>query len=723
MTVLQTRRKESAREIGTRTYRVAIAGNPNTGKTTVFNALTGLRQKVANYPGVTVEKKTGMLISPAADIVEVIDLPGLYSLIPKSLDDQITIDTLLSIRGEKPLDMVVVVADATNLSRNLFLVSQIAELGFPSVLALNMSDNAVKIGLTIDSDALSAELNMPVIPVVANKRKGISQLRKAIFSGLRPQPLTAHPRESLIFSDDIDEIVSPVIPVFHDHFGENQAAARAQAIRVISSEEALLHWAGQANGTMQLAPETLEARIRQVRENLTQAGLTWQTIEIDARYAWIDALYKRVVSREKVMPPDFSERLDRVLTHRIGGPIIFVAIFAFVFQSIFSWAELPMAMIEESVSWFGEIVATIIPEGVIQSLLVEGVIGGVGAVLVFLPQILFLFFFLSLLEDSGYLARVAFMVDRVMVKLGLSGRSVIPLLSSFACAIPGIMATRTIQNWRERLISIMIAPFMSCSARLPVYTLMIGAFVSGGAIFGIFSYSAITLLAMYLLGIVAAIGAALVFKKFLMTGQAPTSFVMELPPYRLPSLRWTFMQMLERASIFIKDAGKIILAISVILWFLASYPRNEGIIDGGARIQQSYAGQLGKMIEPVIEPLGFDWKMGIGIITSFAAREVLVSTLATIYSVEGSDETSTTLREALRNDRDPETGEPVYSTLVAISLMVFYVLACQCMATLAVVKRETNSWRWPVIMLVYMTVLAYLASLVVYQGGLWLGFG
>jgi ferrous iron transport protein B len=418
-------------------------------------------------------------------------------------------------------------------------------------------------------------------------------------------------------------------------------------------------------------------------------------------------------------------RLDRVLTHRIAGPMFVLALFALIFQTIFSWAEGPMDAIEGGIGALGEYVVTRMPEGMLQSLIVDGIIAGVGAVLVFLPQILFLFFFLALLEDTGYMARVAFLMDRLMKGLGLSGRSVIPLLSSFACAIPGIMATRTIASWKERLVTIMIAPLMSCSARLPVYILMIGAFIPDTPVLGIFSLSGITLLAMYLLGIAGAIGAALVFKWFFMPDAPSTTFIMELPPYRRPSLRWVLLQMYERAKVFITDAGQIILAISIVLWFLASYPKPDDydMVSARERIQQSYAGQLGHWIEPAIEPLGFDWKLGIGLITSFAAREVMVSTLATIYNVEKADETSVDLRTALQNETDPATGEPIYTPLVAISLMVFFVFACQCMATVAIVKRETNSWRWPIIMIAYMTILAYIASFAVYQGGRFFGFG
>ncbi|RMF65410.1 MAG: ferrous iron transport protein B [Calditrichaeota bacterium] len=463
--------------------------------------------------------------------------------------------------------------------------------------------------------------------------------------------------------------------------------------------------------------------VTETRAALTEQQVTWSTLETDFRYRRIDQIYQRVVRETKSEELTFSERLDKILTHRIAGPLIFIFIFALIFQTIFTWAEVPMNAIEQFVGWVGTQIALVMPPGVLQDLIVNGAIAGVGAVLVFLPQILFLFFFLSLLEDSGYMARIAFIMDRFMRGVGLSGRSVIPLLSSFACAVPGIMATRTIQNTRDRLITIMIAPFMSCSARLPVYVLMIGAFIPASRVLGIFTLPGLTLLSMYLLGIVAAIVAALVMKRLAGKGQKPSTFVMELPPYRRPSLRWTSLQMVERAKIFVRDAGRVILAISIVLWFLASYPRPKQDMNPSTAIRHSYAGQIGHVMEPVIKPLGFDWKIGIGLITAFAAREVFVSTMATIYNVEEQDEHSVTLRQALRADRDPETGRHIYTPLTAISLMVFFVLACQCMSTVAIVKRETNSWRWPLTMVVYMTTLAYLASLVVFQGGKLLGLG
>ncbi|MDE2824817.1 MAG: ferrous iron transport protein B, partial [Gemmatimonadota bacterium] len=508
-----------------------------------------------------------------------------------------------------------------------------------------------------------------------------------------------------------------------EHTNLNEVAQTSEALRVTSSDQALQTWMeGRQDPSCK---EDLKRIVEQTRGRLDELQVPWRMLETILRYDQIDDLYSRVVREDRDVQDNLSVRLDRAFTHRVAGPVIVLAVFALVFQSIFSWAEAPMTLIEDGIAALGAFVYQFLPAGLLRDLLVDGVIAGVGAVLVFLPQILFLFFFLALLEDTGYMARVAFIMDRFMKSMGLSGHSVMPLLSSFACAIPGIMATRTIKNWKDRLITIMIAPLMSCSARLPVYILLIGAFFPSMTILGVFTLQGLMLFSMYIFGIVVAIGAALVFKRFFMKDAVPTSFVMELPPYRRPSLKWVLLQMFERARVFVTEAGQIILAISVVLWFLASYPQPDDYdsMTSRSRIQQSYAGQLGQLIEPAIEPLGFDWKVGIGLITSFVAREVLVSTMATIYNVEEADETSVDLRSSLRSEVDPETGERVYTPLVAVSLMVFFALACQCMATVAIVKRETNGWKWPIIMVLYMTALAYVGSLVVYQGGLFLGYG
>ena len=729
-------------------YDVLLVGNPNTGKTSVFNSLTGLRQKTGNYPGVTVEKKTGIVTGPNGGTLRLHDMPGMYSLTPKSLDESIAREVLIGEADEElDIRLIVVVADASNLNRNLYLVTQLIDLGIPVAVVMNMMDNAISSGVHIDLDALSEQLQVPVVPVIASRQQGIDALRQMMFdavdseaqstgssadaatgsSGSSSSSATVSFAERFprrrVLGGLLDEALSPAAAWFGEHTNLNEVAQTSEALRVTSSDQALKTW--MEGHHEQTCKDDLKHVVEKTRGQLDEMQVPWRMLETILRYDQIDELYSKVVREERNAGASLSVRLDRVFTHRVAGPVIVLAVFALVFQSIFSWAETPMNAIEDGVGALGALVYQLLPEGLLRNLLVDGVIAGVGAVLVFLPQILFLFFFLALLEDTGYMARVAFLMDRFMKSMGLSGHSVMPLLSSFACAIPGIMATRTISNWKDRLITIMIAPLMSCSARLPVYILLIGAFFPSMTILGVFTLQGLMLFSMYLLGIAVAIGAALVFKRLFMKDAVPTSFVMELPPYRRPSLRWVFLQMIERARVFVTDAGQIILAISVVLWFLASYPQPDDYdaMSSRSRIQQSYAGQLGQLIEPAIEPLGFDWKVGIGLITSFVAREVLVSTMATIYNVEEADETSVDLRTALQGEMDPETGERVYTPLVAVALMVFFALACQCMATVAIVKRETNSWRWPIVMVLYMTALAYVGSFVVYQGGLLLGYG
>lgn len=701
---------------------IALVGNPNTGKTTVFNSLTGLRQKVGNYPGVTVEKKTGIMTGFDNKLARIHDLPGLYSLVPKSLDDKIAFDVLTNhSMGIDNLHLIIVVADAGNLSRNLYLVTQIIELGKPVILALNMMDSARAKGMEIDADALGKELGIPVIPIVANKGIGLKKLRGTIERFFQNQ-IQFQPKH-LQLPEKLVTAALPVINWLREHANMNGATSKAEAVRVLTNDAALNNWLVQ-NGQSHNENHELKNLVTDVRKKLSEENITWQMVETEQRYNWIDTICKNVTHVTKHVDISFSEKLDKILTHKYLGPVIFLMIFGAIFQSIFEWAIIPMNAIATFIEWIGLQVAAIMPAGVLEDLIVNGVIAGVGAVLTFLPQILFLFFFLTLLEDTGYMSRAAFIMDRFMRVAGLSGRSVIPLLSSFACAIPGIMATRTINKTHDRLLTIMIAPLMSCSARLPVYTLLISAFIPQKRILGFLSLPGLTLLALYVLGILAAILAANVLKRFIRKKAKPSTFVMELPAYKVPSLKWTLLEMYGRAKIFVTTAGKIILAISIVLWFLASYPKPNDTenIDKSQAIEQSYAGQLGHIIEPVIKPLGFDWKIGIGLITAFAAREVIISTLSTIYHVEEGDNSSS-LTETLRNARDPNTGKLVYSTLVAISLMVFFALACQCMSTVAIVRRETNSWRWPITMILYMTTLAYVMSFLVYQGGLLLGWG
>ena len=457
-----------------------------------------------------------------------------------------------------------------------------------------------------------------------------------------------------------------------------------------------------------------------VLQNLNGDTPDLSTLEPQLRYRWIDGILmkKDEVQSASLSRKSKSENVDRILTHRFGGPFIFIGLLYLIFQSVFSWAVVPMDWVNNVVTKFGNWVNSVMPEHVIRDLMVEGVIGGVGAVLVFMPQIIILVFFLTLLEDSGYMARIAFMLDRVMSKLGLHGRSVLPLMTGYACAIPGIMATRTIDSWKERLVTILILPLMSCSARLPVYALMIGAFIPPVRFFGIVDAQGLTMVVMYFLGTVTALILAVIFSRWIKV-EGKSTFIMEMPPYRVPLMRSVFRQVYLRVKQFVTDAGKIILVISVILWVLASFPET----DNSQNIKTSYAGKIGKVIEPVIRPLGFDWKIGISLLTSFAAREVMVSTLATIYNVESDDGNVVKLTDALQQDKNPETGKPAYTVLTGISIMVFFVFAAQCMATFAVVRRETNTWKWPLFMIFYMTGLAYVMSFIVYQGGLLIGVG
>jgi ferrous iron transport protein B len=640
-----------------RPLTIAVAGNPNAGKTSLFNSLTGLRQKVANYPGVTVESKTGQwTLTPELPPARLIDLPGLYSLDATSLDEEIARDILLGRAATiAKADVIVVVADATNLVRNLYLATQLIETGQPIVVALTMFDLAERSKLKIDVNKLSAALGVAVVPVVAKQRRGLKDLAEAVLVTVDHRPVRS------------------------------------------------------VGGVESLGPSDPTER----QSNLIK------------RYAMIERIVSDAVEATDEGRPGVSERIDRVVTHRVFGPVILLLVMLLVFQTIFSWASLPMNLISHVFSALAESLRTHLPAGVFTDLLADGIIAGVGGVLAFLPQILLLFLFISILEDSGYMARAAFLMDRVMRAFGLHGKAFVPLLSSFACAVPGIMATRTIENPKDRIATIMIAPFMSCSARLPVYTLMIAAFFSGQRVLGVVSLGAVIILAMYLLGITVAIIVAWILKHTILNAPPPP-FVMELPPYRVPDVGNVAHALLARSSVFIKRAGTVILAISILLWALVAFPRtkpaNPAADTASAQVQNSFAGRAGRLIEPAIAPLGFDWKIGIGLISSFAARETIISTLSIVYNVgETSGNKSSSLVDAMRNAKRAD-GSPVWTPLVGVSLMIFFLLACQCMSTVAIVRRETNSWRWPVFMVGHMLVLAYVASLVTYQGGRLLGF-
>ncbi len=701
-----------------------MAGNPNAGKTTVFNALTGLRRKVGNYPGVTVERVEGRLALPDGRTARVIDLPGCYSLQACSDDERIARNVLLGLDVHIPRpDAVVAVVDASNLERNLYFATQLFETGTPVVIALNMIDVTERRGTPVDAPKLEVLLGVPVVPIVGRTGRGIEALHEALGRAVSPGRLWSLPVEG-------EEALERMTQVLRQAAVVPPEAAESEALRLLTAP------ADESEGRGALPPGSgpeITETLRSEREGLEAAGIDREALEAECRYRYCAGLIEAVCTPEPETGPHRSERADRLLTHRILGPVIFLAVMGTLFMAVYSWATPFMDVIETATGWVQGAIAALLGPGMLTDLLVDGVIAGVGNVIIFLPQICLLFFFLSLLEDVGYLARAAFLIDRLMRGAGLSGKAFVPLMSSFACAIPGIMSTRTIENKRDRMVTILVAPLMSCSARLPVYALLIAAFIPHG-------YQGLTLLSMYVLSVTAALFVAWVLRKTMFHG-AGSTFLLELPSYRMPVLSQVLRTVYARAKVFVRQAGTIILAISIVLWFLAYFPRSEhleaeaaqrvaaGADEGdvanwqaAAQLEQSFAGRLGHAIEPVIEPLGYDWKTGIGLIAAFAAREVMVSTLGVVYSVGDADETSAPLRQKLREDRRPD-GTPVHTPLTAISLMVFFVLACQCMSTLAIVKRETNSWRWPFFMIAYMSVLAYVGSLVVYQGGLLLGFG
>jgi ferrous iron transport protein B len=690
---------------------IALAGNPNSGKSTIFNALTGLRQKVANYPGVTVEKKEGVMKIDHFGEVHVIDLPGTYSLNSRSLDEEVAHDIILGLRDDTPSPQVIVaVLDASNLERNLFFASQLLSTGKPVVVALNMMDLARTNGFTIDAKKLSEQLGVPVIPMSANRGQGLSELRSAITSQLKT-PIVSPDRISL--SKELTSAVEDVAQALKQQ-GLISTAAKGEALRLISSEKALAH--ARFSGSN----ESIRKKILEVREKLQSAGTPWHSLEAEIRYQWIESLLADTCHKREIST-SASDRIDHYLTHRLLGPAILLLLMLGVFISIFSFAQTPMDMIDGFFAWSAGKVSELLPEGLLRSLITDGIIAGAGSVLIFLPQILLLFFFISILEDTGYMARAAFIMDRIMGKVGLHGKAFIPLLSSFACAIPGVMSTRTIENAKDRLVTILVAPLMCCSARWPVYLLLAGAFIPNIRILGFIPLPALVIFSMVVFGVLAAIAMAGVFKKTLMKGETPT-LLLELPPYRVPSWKTVLRNMWQRGSVFVKNAGTVILAISILLWALATFPRKDGA-SSDEQIQQSYAGKFGKLIEPTIQPLGFDWKIGIAIISSFAAREVFVSSMGTIYGISTDDDVGTSnLTTKLKQELDPKTGKPFFTPLRAVSLMMFYVLAMQCMSTIAIVKRETNGWKWPIFQFAYMTAMAWGASFIVWQGGQWLGF-
>ncbi len=717
---------------------VALIGNPNCGKTAIFNHLTGLSQKVSNYPGITVEKKIGKLKSNFDEEINVLDLPGTYSITPESIDERVVAEQVMDwIHGINRPFAIISVVDATNLSRNLYLTTQLLDIGIPVILALNMMDRVNDKSVLPEISVLKENFGFSeVVPMSALEGWGIDILKNSIQTAMT---LRKPKKSKMLFSSDVEvqEHLQPLSEFLQKQFDYTPRIARVQALRLITRQSAVDLYRPPHSGEHHFKAEVV-SKIEELREaavlTITKAGLNHRTLEATIRYSWLDNLLQQSENKEvnSLKRISRSEKLDRILTHRFFGPIIFIALLVTIFQSIFTWSAYPMEWIDALIGLVGNFILSIMSAGILRDLIVEGIVGGVGAILIFLPQILILVFFMTMLEDSGYMSRVAFMLDKFMTRIGLHGRSVLPLMSGYACAIPGIMATRTIDSWKERLTTIMVLPLMSCSARLPVYALMIGTFIPARKVFGLLNLQGLTLILMYFLGTFTAFVVAKIFSKFIKI-KGHSSFVMELPPYRIPLMRSVLHQVYTRGKLFLLNAGRIIMAVSIVLWFLASFPKvSTDITDNTNKsdteqlaiinpIHNSYAGKIGHAIEPIIAPLGFDWKIGVGLITSFAAREVVISTLATLYNVEDDGGSMVSLSESMKNDINPKTGLPVFSALVALSLMVFFVYAAQCMATFAIVRHETNSWKWPLIMIAYMTSLAYIASFLVYQGGLLIG--
>ena len=695
---------------------VAIMGNPNCGKTALFNRLTGLHHKVGNYPGITVEKKTGKL---RGEKILLRDFPGSYSLNARSADERIVEDMVQSwrISTNRPMAAIIVL-DATNLSRSIYLALQVLDWDVPSIIVLNMMDEARKKGLAINIEQLKSRLQVnDVIPASARYGQGIIDIFEAIKSIKQTKTFQkSEPR--LIVKQEALDIINPLVKFVKKHEERLKHHPLVESLRLLSNDRYIQYLIPYLN-TDDFAE--LQNILQEVRLKCHEHKIDYYNLEQDSRFYFIDMMVEDSVGSRSVLTKSKSEKLDSVLTHKIWGPLILFGILAFIFNAIFTWAQYPMELIDQGIQSISQKLIVLLPESTLKDLLIEGVIAGVGSILIFFPQIIILIFFIALLEDSGYMARMAFMMDRIMHKIGLHGRSVLPLLSGFACAIPAIMSARTVENWRDRLQTILMIPLMSCSARLPVYVILIAAFIPDKTVLGFLSLQALVLMGMYFLGMFTAVIISIIIKK-IKKRNVEHSLIMELPPYRLPMLSSIGWQVYERGKIFLMNAGTIILAISIVLWFLASFPQpnNPENLSPRQKIEQSYAGQIGHAIEPIIKPLGYDWKIGVGLVTSFAAREVIISTLSTLYNLEENEHHRVSLIDAMRNDRDAN-GKHVFSVLVALSLMVFFAYAAQCMATFAIIKRETNSWRWPILMVIYMTVLAYSASLIVYQGGQLLG--
>ncbi len=693
-----------------KTINVSLIGNPNTGKTSVFNQLTGLNQKVGNYPGITVEKKEGKCLLDRTIKAHVFDLPGTYSLNASSMDESLVVELLLNKKDRDFPDVAIIVTDVENLKRNLLLFTQIKDLNIPTILAINMSDQMKRKGISIDLRLLEEQLDTKVILVSARDGLGIEEL-KSLLINYRTLSTT----ESLNLKTIDNE--------YFDHLNKVFPNESIYKLWLVITQDVNF---GKIDRKKVDDSTEFKTQPKEILKRLQQK----ETIK---RYQLINKVLKTSYFVNINEATNLRSRLDRVLIHKFWGYVIFFFILLLIFQSIYDWSSIPMDFIDSSFVSLSESVKRSLPPGLFTNLLSEGIISGISGIVIFIPQISFLFFFISILEESGYMSRVVFLMDRGLRKFGLSGKSVIPLISGTACAIPAVMATRNIENWKERLITILVIPFTTCSARLPVYLIIIALIIPDQRWMGM-NLQGITLMALYLLGFIVALFSSAILTRILKMNHK-TYFVVELPNYKLPLLRNIFINVIEKVKAFIFEAGKIILSISIILWGLASFGPGESFNDaekiikakyefsdlskesldyeiGSFKLEHSYIGILGKSITPIISPLGYDWKIGIALITSFAAREVFVGTLATIYSV--GQKNDSTIKEKMKAELKPN-GQPMFDFSTGVSLLLFYAFAMQCMSTLAIVRRETNSWKWPILQLVFMTIIAYIAALTAYQ--------
>jgi ferrous iron transport protein B len=692
---------------------IALLGNPNAGKSSLFNALTGLNQKIGNYSGVTIDKNTGTWKLSDGKAVDLIDLPGIYSLFAKSPDERVVLAPLFNLESKDRPDLILLVLDASNLTRSLLLLDQIRVFNFPIVVVLNMLDVANNRGVEIDLKKLEQKINLPFVAINARLQTGLEALEKAVQKSEPSNNTPSLPILTEAWAQEIHEQI-PVQNSFH-------------AKLLLSQYEYLEFLSATQKTFLESIVHKYELDLIELQTQDSQQRLTKLNVFTEE----IAAVSKNVVT--------LTERLDKVLLHNVGGYLIFFTILLFVFQAIFNLSTPPMDWIENSFSDFSLWLASLLPDSLLTDLLIDGVVAGIGGIVIFIPQIVILFAIISILDETGYMARVMFLTDKTMSRFGLNGKSIVPLISGTACAVPAIMATRNITSWKERLTTIMVTPLMSCAARLPVYIIFISLIIPSAAVFGPLSLQSLVLAGLYLGGFLAALISGAIFNKILPNDTKEDSFfIMELPSYKLPQWKSVGITIYQKTSDFVWEAGKIIIAISIILWVLATYgppvamqqaeqeaielyqnqpdiAESEAALIASKQLEASYIGHVGHFIEPVIRPLGYDWKIGIALITSFAAREVFVSTMATIYSVGDADGTEGTLLDKLRNEKNPKTGELVFSTATSFSLLVFYLFAMQCMATLAIVQRETKSWKWPMIQLAYMTALAYFGALLTYQ--------